>query len=137
MLRKLTTTFVLVPLGVLLVVFAIANRHDVSVSLDPFGANAPSLSATMPLFMLILLMLLVGVLLGGLATWFSQGKWRREARRLGGQVRALRIEREALKARLAAEESASATRARAASAGEFTPAPPRNAPALPAPLQPA
>ena len=134
MLRKLYTAFVLVPLGVLLVVLAIANRHPTTVSLDPFGANSPSLSATVPLFMLILFMLLAGVIAGGLATWFNQGKWRREARRLASQVRALRIEREALKAQLAAKESAPAAAA-VPPVPPYAPSP-RSAAALPAPLQP-
>ena len=133
MLRKLYTTFVLVPLGVLLVVFAVANRHDVAVSLDPFGANSPTLSVAMPLFMLIIMTLLLGVVLGGFATWISQGKWRRETRRLGSQVRAMRIEREALKAQIAARESALAANASPAAPANLAPAG-RAAPALPAPL---
>lgn len=133
MLRKLYTTFVLVPLGILLVVFAVANRHDVAVSLDPFGANSPALSVAMPLFVLMILTLLIGVLLGGLATWLSQGKWRRETRRLGSQVRAMRIEREALKAQIAARESALVANAGADSAAGLAPAG-RETPALPAPL---
>ena len=135
MVHKLFTIFVVVPLGVLLVVFAVANRHPITVSLDPFGANAPALSATVPLFMLIIFMLLVGVIAGGLATWINQGKWRREARRLGAQVRALRIEREALKAQIAARESAPAAASVPAPTSPYAPAP-RGAPALPAPLQP-
>ena len=136
MVHKLFTIFVVVPLGVLLVVFAVANRHPITVSLDPFGANAPALSATVPLFLVIIFMLLVGVIAGGLATWFNQGKWRREARRLAAQVRALRIEREALKSQIAAKESAPvATAAAPPPPSGYAPAP-RHAGALPAPLQP-
>ncbi len=104
MLRKVVTIFVVVPLGIVLVVFAVANRHAITVSLDPFGAAAPALSATMPLFVVILLCLLIGVIVGGVATWISQGRWRRAARRLDAEARALRIEREALKGELAAKE---------------------------------
>jgi uncharacterized integral membrane protein len=104
MLRKIVTTFVVVPLGLVLVVFAVANRHAVTVSLDPFGSDAPALSATVPLFIVILLCLLIGVIVGGVATWISQGRWRRAARRLDSDARALRIEREALKGELAAKE---------------------------------
>ena len=104
MMRRVVTMFVVVPLGLVLIVFAVANRHPVTVSLDPFGSDAPALSATVPLFIVILLCLLIGVVVGGLATWISQGSWRRAARRLDTDARALRIEREALKGELAAKE---------------------------------
>jgi uncharacterized integral membrane protein len=106
MLRKVVTMFIVVPLGLVLIVFAVANRHAVTVSLDPFGSDAPALSATVPLFIVILLCLLMGVIVGGVATWISQGRWRRAARRLDADARALRIEREALKGELAAKDPA-------------------------------
>ncbi|MBX6424540.1 MAG: DUF1049 domain-containing protein [Variibacter sp.] len=104
MVRKLATALVVVPLGALLVVFAVANRHAVTVSLDPFGTS-PALAATVPLFLLILTVLAVGVVVGGVATWAGQGKWRRAARRLDGEVRALRNECAALRAERAAREA--------------------------------
>jgi uncharacterized integral membrane protein len=104
MLRKLFMMFVVVPLAILFVIFAVANRREVSVSLDPFGADAPALTVAMPLFILILLLVGLGVLVGGFATWRSQAKWRRAARRLDAEARDLRIERDALKAELAARE---------------------------------
>ena len=106
MLRKIVTALIVVPLGLLLVVFMVANRHAVTVSLDPFGSDAPALSATLPLFLVILLCLLAGVAVGGAATWLNQSKWRRAARRLDHDARSLRIEREALKGELAAKEPA-------------------------------
>jgi uncharacterized integral membrane protein len=104
MLRKLFSTFVVLPLGLLLVVFAVINRHAVTVSLDPFGGNSPALTATMPLFLLILGLLGLGVLAGGVMTWLGQGRWRRASRRLGSEVRELRAERDALRAELAAAQ---------------------------------
>ena len=104
MLRKILTMLIVVPLGLLLAVFMIANRHAVTVSLDPFGSDAPSLSATLPLFLVILICLLIGVLAGGAAAWLNQSRWRRAARRLDADARALRLEREALKDKLAAKQ---------------------------------
>jgi uncharacterized integral membrane protein len=106
MLRKIVTALIVVPLGLLLVVFMVANRHAVTVSLDPFGSDAPALSATLPLFLVILLCLLIGVAVGGAATWINQSRWRRAARRLDADARTLRIEREALKGELAAKDPA-------------------------------
>jgi uncharacterized integral membrane protein len=100
--RKFLSALVVVPLGIILIVFAIANRHVISVSFDPFGSDAPSLTANMPLFMVILLSVIVGVLCGGIATWFGQGKWRRYARRADADARNLRIERDALRMELEA-----------------------------------
>ena len=37
--RKFLTALVLIPLGVIFVVFAVANRHLVTVSFDPFGSG--------------------------------------------------------------------------------------------------
>lgn len=104
MLNKLFTILIAVPLGIVLVVFAVANRHAVTVSLDPFGSEAPSLSATMPLFLLVLLLIGLGVLAGGGATWLTQGRWRRTARALDAEARQLRAERDALRAELAARQ---------------------------------
>jgi uncharacterized integral membrane protein len=104
MIRKVLTTLIVLPLGILLAVFMIANRHPVTVSLDPFGSDAPALSATLPLFVVILVCLLVGVVAGGTAAWLNQSRWRRAARRLDADARALRVEREALKDELAAKQ---------------------------------
>ena len=106
MIRKLVTTFVVVPLGILFVAFAVANRHSVSVSLDPLGSGAPGLSVTLPLFLLILAVLAAGVVVGGTAAWIRQGKWRRAVRRLDAELHTLRSECAALRAEVAARDQA-------------------------------
>jgi uncharacterized integral membrane protein len=90
LLRKLVAVIVLVPLAVVIIVFAVANRQIVTVSFDPFSANEPAASVTLPLFALIILLLIIGVLIGGLASWLRQGKWRSSARRLDRELRHLR-----------------------------------------------
>jgi uncharacterized integral membrane protein len=55
MVRKILTTLIAAPLAILLAVFMVANRHAVTVSLDPFGSGNPALSATLPLFVVILI----------------------------------------------------------------------------------
>jgi len=81
MLRRFINALVVLPLAIVFVIFAVANRHMVRVSLDPFNNADPALSFSMPLFILILLAAIAGVAAGGLATWFRQGRWRRAARR--------------------------------------------------------
>jgi len=58
----------------------IANRQPVTLNLDPFGRAATSLEVYPPLSLLMFVLFMFGLLLGGTATWFSQGKWRRTAR---------------------------------------------------------
>jgi uncharacterized integral membrane protein len=111
MIRKVVTWIVLVPLAVLLVVLALANRHAVTLSLDPLS-NAPTLAVQLPLFIAILLALAIGVVVGGTATWLRQGRWRRAARRAEALVRALRAEIETLRRQLEGHERAASASSR-------------------------
>jgi len=104
--RKFLTYLVLVPLAIVILMFALANRQIVTVSFDPFSSTQPALSFTMPLFVLIFLLVLLGVLIGGVAAWLRQSKWRRNARRLEADVEALRREMAVLNERLARNASA-------------------------------
>ena len=97
MIRKTIAVLVLVPLGLLIVLFAVANRQRVTISLDPFSSDAPAFTAALPLFIVILGMLIVGVIIGGIASWLRQARWRRRARRLEAETRRLRAESEALR----------------------------------------
>lgn len=58
----------------------IANRHNISVSLDPFNAQDPALSLIVPLYVVILIAIFIGLLLGGTLTWFGQHKYRKASR---------------------------------------------------------
>ena len=92
MIRKIVNFAVLLPLAVILVIFAIANRHWVTVSFDPFNSIDPSLAIDLPLFVVILLAVILGVLAGGVATWVRQGRWRKAARRHEADAAAARAE---------------------------------------------
>jgi uncharacterized integral membrane protein len=99
MINRIVGWVVLVPLCLGLIVFALANRHFVAVNFNPFapvdGAVAPGYGV--PMFVVLYVVLLVGVLLGGIATWFAQAShrrrekhWRREAHLLNGELEKLR-----------------------------------------------
>jgi uncharacterized integral membrane protein len=90
--RKIITALILVPLAIAFVLFAVANRETVTISFDPFDRTNPALGVALPLFALILILLVVGVLLGGIAAWLRQAKWRRAARLAEAEVRRLRAE---------------------------------------------
>jgi Lipopolysaccharide assembly protein A domain len=72
---------VLIPLGAMTVYLALANRHHVLFSLDPFNPEAPALALDISLFYVVLLSVFLGILIGGTSTWRAQGKWRKEARK--------------------------------------------------------
>jgi len=81
-----------ISLGVILVVFAVANRHQVTVSFDPFNSADPSFKLTEPLFLVIIATAAVGVLAGGTATWLGQRRWRQAARRHQADARQARAQ---------------------------------------------
>ena len=89
--RKFFSALLLIPLGLIFIVFAVANRHLVTVSFDPFNSADPSLAVTLPLFVVIIAVAIFGVVAGGTATWFRQRHWRRAARRHEADARAARI----------------------------------------------
>ena len=83
----------LLPLIVLFVAFAIANRHIVTLSFDP----AP-ISIRAPLYSFVLTGIFVGLLVGGLIAWLRAGRWRnqlrdeqRSVRRLESKLRQVEI----------------------------------------------
>lgn len=86
MIKRLAGWVFLLPLSLALIVFALLNRHAVPVNINPFSATPTPEASGVPLFLIVYAVLLIGVLLGGIATWFAQGShrarerhWRREA----------------------------------------------------------
>lgn len=90
--RKFFSALVLIPLLLICVIFAVANRHFVTVSFDPFNSSTPTVAVTLPLFVVIIASAILGVIAGGMTTWFRQGRWRRAARQHEAAVRQARAE---------------------------------------------
>jgi len=90
--RKFFTALLLIPLGLVFIVFAVANRHLVTVSFDPFNSVNPSVAVTMPLFAVIIAVAIAGVMVGGCATWLRQRHWRRAARQHEADARQARAQ---------------------------------------------
>lgn len=86
---KLSTIFITVPVGLTAIVFAVANRHWVKLSADPFSPDAPVLSMEVPLYGIVFAALALGMILGGVAVWFGQGRWRNKARTGARELRKL------------------------------------------------
>ena len=79
-LKRILTLVVFVPLGIVLVVLAVANRQIVTLALNPFRPDDSVLSLSAPFFLFLFLVLLLGMGIGSAATWWSQGRYRRQAR---------------------------------------------------------
>lgn len=78
--RKFLKFAISIPLVALLLVFALANRNVVTVTLDPFGLASDALSLSAPLFIVLFIALAIGIVLGGVSVWISEGRHRRAAR---------------------------------------------------------
>lgn len=62
---KLSTYAVIIPVGAITAWLAVANRQAVRFSLDPFSSSAPAVALDMPLYLLIFVAFVAGVLVGG------------------------------------------------------------------------
>lgn len=89
MLNRVLIVVVLVPLAVILIALAVANRMPVAFTLDPFNPGNPGLTLQLPLFVMLFLALGLGLILGSFATWWKQGRYRKEARNKSREVQSL------------------------------------------------
>jgi uncharacterized integral membrane protein len=91
--KTIGTWLILAPLCALVLIFALLNRHNVSLELNPFNTDLPALHYEMPLFLLLFIAFAAGCLVGAAIHWLGQSQQRQRAR-------ALRAENEHLKQRL-------------------------------------
>lgn len=82
----------LLPVAVVVLALALANRQSVSVSFDPLATQAPGLTVSAPMFLVLFASLMLGIFVGGVASWLSQGKLRRDAHRYRLEADRLRAE---------------------------------------------
>lgn len=85
---------VLGPLAIVLVALAVVNNQPVTLILDPFNPSAPFLALTVPLYVVFFATLALGVLVGGIGSWFGQGHVRRAARQSRREAARLKAEME-------------------------------------------
>ena len=83
MFRRILSLLIGFPIGILLIAIAVSNRQPVDLILDPFRPETPALSIELPFYIYLLAALVVGVVLGGVATWMGQSRWRQTARTQG------------------------------------------------------
>ncbi len=97
---------ILLPVSILVVLLAVANRAPVTLSLDPFSQEAPEFSTSAPLFAVIFASVMLGVLIGGAAAWLAQGRNRSAKRQARREAQHLRQETERLRVQAASSAPA-------------------------------
>jgi uncharacterized integral membrane protein len=90
MFNRFVLIAVIVPLAIILVALAVANRSPVAFTVDPFNPGNPALTTQLPLFVLLFIAIAVGMVVGSLATWFKQGRYRKMARQRAQEAESLR-----------------------------------------------
>jgi uncharacterized integral membrane protein len=90
MLNRFILIAVFVPLAIIFVALAVANREMAAFTLDPFNPGNPALTLQLPLFVLLFAAVALGMIVGSLATWFKQGRYRKMARQRGQEADMLR-----------------------------------------------
>lgn len=101
MIARLLKLALLLPIAAVIVVLAVSNRQPVTLSLDPFGRGLIDLKVTLPLFAALLAATMLGVLLGGIASWLLQARHRRMERAWRREAEKLKADKERLQAAVA------------------------------------
>lgn len=83
----------LIPIVIAGVALAHVNRQLVTVYLDPFPGGMKNLEVTVPVYVVLFVAMMAGVIIGGVATWVEQGANRRAARRAKEELKRLLADR--------------------------------------------
>nr|WP_210272783.1 LapA family protein [Chthonobacter rhizosphaerae] len=85
------------PIALVVIALALVNNQPVTIILDPFTPQTPYMTVTVSLYVIFFVTLMVGVLLGGMAVWARQGRFRRAARQNRREARRWKGEAERLR----------------------------------------
>ena len=89
---------ILVICAIVLLGFAFANRDFVTVSFDPFATiDNAAFSIPAPLFAVVTVAAMLGVVAGAVATWLSQGRHRKASRQSRMEADKWRAQAQALR----------------------------------------
>lgn len=98
MTKRIIGWLVLLPFCIVLVLFALANRHMVKIGFDPLLTQPPLVPTfEVPLFIVVYFFLILGVILGGIATWVSQGTQRKQKRYWHNKAKQMQAEQDEAK----------------------------------------
>jgi uncharacterized integral membrane protein len=90
----------LIPVAVLVIMLAVANRSPVTLVFDPFPPTSEGLTLSAPLFLVVLASVIVGVMIGGAGAWLRQGRYRRAARLAQAEADRERVEANRLRSQI-------------------------------------
>lgn len=96
--KSVLRIIVFVPLALIILFFAMANRGSVRIGLDPFApgdGSGPSIEA--PMFLVVLASAAIGVLAGGASSWLGHLPVRRAAKVARADAKKSRLELEQLR----------------------------------------
>lgn len=92
MIRKIIFVLFLIPLAIILIALTVANRSLVPLSLDVFNPGNPALTVQAPLFVWLFGAVMIGIVVGGIGSWFAQGRHRKEKQKFKKEAQKLRYE---------------------------------------------
>ena len=95
--RRILRWIIGLPIAIVVIGFAVANRQWTRLSLDPFSSESPILSINMPLWALFIFGVFIGIVVGWIVSWFAHGKWRKLARDRRAEIMKLQSELEIAK----------------------------------------
>jgi uncharacterized integral membrane protein len=87
---------IIIPVAVLLIGLAVINRGPATLTYLPPQLGGASVS--LPMFAILFLAIMAGVLIGGSAAWLAQGRHRRAERKYRREAEKLKAEADRLKA---------------------------------------
>jgi TRAP-type C4-dicarboxylate transport system permease small subunit len=91
-LRRVLRWLIGLPVLIIVLGFAVANRQWTQLSLDPFNQSAPTVAINLPLWLMTFIGIFIGILIGWFFCWRAQGKWRRLARERAREIARLQSE---------------------------------------------
>lgn len=106
MLSRLILIAIFIPLAIVMIILAVANRAVVPFTLDPFNPGSEGLTIALPLFVYLFVALIAGAIIGSMATWFKQGRYRKLAREYRQENKSTIRERPAAGSRALVREQA-------------------------------
>lgn len=89
---KFTRWFVGLPVAIMVIAFAVANRRWTTLSFDPFNQEAPFAAMSLPLWAILFAGTFIGLLVGWVVAWLGQGKWRKLAKESRHEISRLQEE---------------------------------------------
>lgn len=92
MLSRIFNFVILIPIAVILIALSVANRQSVPVSIDVFNPGSPALTFNAPLFVWLFSAIAIGIVIGGVGTWFTQRHHRKREREFKRESDKLRHE---------------------------------------------